>query len=390
MAQLTLITGVPGDGKSLLAITKGLAFVAEGRTVYAAGFKELNYEETGFLPLPTPFEAFDKRNVDDNDLVKPDWMLLEGAVIIYDECYSVIPSRAVGKPVPVHIEALARHRHYNIDLIFVTQKHDQIDNFVRGLVKEHIHVKRKFGFNGAVLRTWDAFQINIDRKADASPYWKYPAKNYKLYKSATAHTIKKRIPWFIWAPIPLLVLLVSMVWYVKNHLGAPAAAAVTAAPAAGAAAGAGATLAQDAGRAKDDALRRKDYAAWLRPRVAGQPWTAPAYDQVQPQGVPRLYCVAVEDGDCRCMTEQGTKYQLDKGLCRTIARDGVYNPFIASGDGVERRPEPRRDDRQETLPNVERPRTAAQLGASSGYWPKGPIPQTYTPPEHSIVTRGEM
>jgi hypothetical protein len=346
MAQLTLITGVPGDGKSLLAITKGLAFVAEGRTVYAAGFKELDYAATGFLPLPTPFENFDKANRDDNDLVKPDWMLLEGAVIIYDECYSVIPSRAVGKPVPVHIEALARHRHYNIDLIFVTQKHDQIDNFVRGLVKEHIHVKRKFGFNGAVLRTWDAFQINTDKKADSAPLWPYPKKNYSLYKSATAHTIKKRIPWFIWAPIPLIALLVGMLWYVKAHFGKPVAAPVTVASATGAGVGAGAALTPDAGRAKDDALRRRDYPAWMRPRVAGQPWTAPAYDQLQPQGVPDLYCIAVDDGRCECRTEQGTRYVIEPRVCRVIASEGIYNPFRKPLDvrGADRRS---RDDEEQ-------------------------------------------
>lgn len=381
MAQLTLITGVPGDGKSLLAITKGLAFVAEGRTVYAAGFKELDYEATGFLPLPTPFEAFDMKNVDDNGLVKPDWMLLEGAVIIYDECYSVIPSRAVGKPVPVHIEALARHRHYNIDLIFVTQKHDQIDNFVRGLVKEHIHVKRKFGFNAAVLRTWDAFQINVEKKADAAPVWKYPAKNYKLYRSATAHTIKKKIPWYIWAPVPLFALMIGMLWYVKAHFGKPAVAPVTVASATGAGAGAG--LTQDAGRAKDDALRRNDFAAWLKPRLAGQPWTAPAYDQLQPQGVPDLYCIAVDDGRCECRTEQGTNYHVEKGVCRTIAREGVYNPFrkpLESGRG----PQPREERRQ---PEREPVQASA---AASGYWPAGTIPQAYSPPEHTIVTRGAM
>lgn len=382
MAQLELITGVPGDGKSLLAITKGLAFVAEGRTVYAAGFKELDYEATGFLPLPTPFDAFDKSNVDDNGLVKPDWMLLEDAVIIYDECYSVIPARAAGKPVPVHIDALARHRHYNIDLIFVTQKHDQIDNFVRGLVKRHIHVRRKFGFNGAVLKTWDGFQLNTDRKADESPYWKYPKANYKLYKSATAHSIKKKIPWYLWAPIPLLALIGGLIWYVVHNFGGSAAAAPVAASAAN---GAGAGLTRDADEDANKALRRRDYAAWLKPRVAGQPWTAPAYDNLQPQGVPDLYCIAVDDGRCECRTEQGTNYHVEAGICRTIAREGIYNPFRKS---LQEREPPRREPREQARREPEQ--QAATTAQPSGYWPTNTMPQDYAPPEHTIVTRGAM
>ncbi|MDW2981743.1 zonular occludens toxin domain-containing protein [Rhodanobacter sp. KK11] len=377
MAQIELITAKPGAGKSLLAITKGLAFLKEGRTVYAAGFKELDYEATGFLPLPTPLEAFDKSNVDDNGLIKPDWMLLENSVIIYDECYSVIPSRAAGRPVPVHIAALARHRHYNIDFILVTQKHDQIDSFVRGLVGQHIHVRRKFGLNGAVLKTWDHFELNAEKaKPDSSPYWKYPKQNFRLYKSATAHSVKRKLPWYVWAPIPLLLLIGGLVWNVVHTFGGKAAAPATAASAAGAGVAA-------SSRDADDDLRRRDYAKWLQPRVTGQPWTAPAWDQLQPQGVPDLYCIAVDDGRCECRTEQGTQYHVEAGVCRTIAREGVYNPFRKPM--VDQRPMPREPERQRE------PAQPVQVQAQAvGYWPKSQIPQEYSPPEHTIVTRGSM
>lgn len=396
MAQIKLITGVPGHGKSLLAITLGLKFKEEGRVVYAAGFKDIDYEATGFKPLPTPFQDFDPKNLDDtkpDPLVKADWMLLEDAVIIYDECYTVMPSRSSGAKVPVHIDCLARHRHYNIDFIFITQKHDQIDNFVRGLVNEHVHVRRKWGFDGAVLKTWDAFQLNVDRKADHAPIWKYPKQNYKLYKSATAHSVKKRIPWFLWAPIPLVALIIGCVIYVTHSFGARPAVTPTAgalATGGGVAAGIG----SDRADSEDDALRRKDYAAWLRPRIAGQPWTAPAYDRLPPQGVPQLFCIAAEDGDCKCITEQGTAYQLgDLRLCRKIASEGVYNPFLPVDQDGPRGPDRDRDrGRPNQTAEVAAPpaeHTAAEMGGARSQWPSATIPQSYLPPGRA-ATRGAL
>jgi len=379
MAQITLITGVPGHGKSLLAITKGLAFVAEGRTVYAAGFKDLDYAATGFIPLPTPFETFDRANLDDVQPVpnvRPDWMLLEDAVIIYDECYSVMPSRAAGAKVPVHVDALARHRHYNIDLVFVTQKHDQIDNFVRGLINEHIHVTRKFGFDGAVLKTWDAFQLNTDRKSDRSPLWRYQKQNYALYRSATAHSVKKRLPWFVWAPLPLLALICGLVWYVVHAFGAQGKA-VPATTAAVAAAGGGSAPAQS--EDQHDALRQRDYAQWIKPRVSGLPWTAPAFDHLRVATVPRVFCAAVEDGDCKCVTEQGTAYVLDKPVCRAMAKGGTYNPFVKPDEDQRvaegHRPAGRdRDYRPDTS-------GASELGGAVSSWPSSAMRAGYQPPE---------
>jgi hypothetical protein len=378
MAEMVLITGVPGDGKSLLAITKGLEFVKQGRTVYAAGFKELNYEATGFKPLPTPFESFDPANTDELGRVMPDWMLLEGSVIMYDECYDVMPTRAAGK-VPVHIEALARHRHYNIDLIFVSQKHNQIDSFVKGLIKVHIHVKRRFGLNAAWLKTWDEFQENTKSESClVKPIWRYPKKNYALYKSATAHSIKKSFPWYFYAlPIMMCVVGVS-VWYSIHRFKQTMGVSAQDAPAAGAEK----HIDQRAGdnTSAEDVLRHKDYAAWLRPRIAGQPVTAPAYDQLTVQGVPQLYCIAVDDGRCSCLTEQGTRYVVQPKLCRVMAVDGVYNPFL-----------PPANRQQDTQQHREEPRAAvpsdgvasvAGEPVAAGGLHAGGISQSYTPPEY--------
>lgn len=381
---ITLITGQPGHGKSLLAITKGLAFVAEGREVYVSGFKGIDFEATGFKPLPSDFAAWHPGNLDDQGRQMPDWQLLpHGSVIMLDECYDVLPQRSAGSKVPPHVDAMARHRHHGYDIILVCQMHNQLDGFVKGLIDEHIHVRRKFGFNFAVLKTWDKFQRDTNTTDYLSaPKWHYPKKNFALYTSATKHTVKRKLPWFFFAVPVLLALIGVLAWYASSRMrtmgGTPGAAL---------AATGGATSAAGVKDA-DKALRRADYAAWVRPRVEGQPWTAPVWDELQPQGVPDLYCIAVEDGRCSCMTEQGTKYAVDLGVCRSIARNGIYNPF--------RKPVGGRDRRESVPDDAGVPGSDAGAGvgaaapASGGYWPQRGIPQEYSPPEHSIVTRGAM
>ncbi|RAO78186.1 zonular occludens toxin family protein [Dyella jiangningensis] len=382
---ITLVTGQPGHGKSLYAIWRGLQYVKEGREVYASGFKGLDYEKTGFKPLPHDFREFDTADRDDQGRVMPKWQLLpHGSVILLDECYDYMPARANGSKVPPHVDALARHRHHGYDILLVCQKHDQLDSFVKGLLDPHIHVRRKFGFNVAILKTWDRYESNCakDTSPLTAPSWRYPKDVFGLYTSATMHTVKKKLPWYFFAPFVLLPLIGGAAWYAKHSFatmghpdGAPASASNvvhgdTAAP---------------SGEVKDadDGLRRRDFVAWLKPRVPGQPWTAPAYDQLQVQGVPDLFCIAVDDGRCTCHTEQGTKYEVNAGVCRAIARDGVYNPFRKP---LERAVRPNEREREPSKGKEQGAAVVAADGAGGGYWPKDTIPQAYSPPQHQIAT----
>jgi hypothetical protein len=382
---IKLITGQPGHGKTLYAIWLGLQLKAEGREVYADGIKGLDYEKTGFKPLPHKFTEWDPADKDDQGRQMPKWQLLpHGSVIILDECYDYMPQRAAGAKVPAHIDALARHRHHGYDIILLCQKHDQLDSFVKGLIDPHIHVRRKFGFNVAILKTWDRFESNVAKGTDylVAPTWRYPKEVYSLYTSATMHTVKKKLPWYFYAPFVLVPLVVGAVWYTMHSLramgdrsaGAVATDGRSAAPAA---------VGQSRAKSADDDLRQSDYAAWMKPRVKGMPWTAPAYDQLQPQGVPDLFCIAVDDGRCTCHTEQGTKYEVEPGVCRAIARDGVYNPFRKPLEhAAPRSGHQGGQDRGEGTPK-EQPAAVAGAG---GYWPKPTIPQDYSPPEHQIAT----
>ncbi|WP_199101140.1 hypothetical protein [Dyella sp. ASV21] len=84
--------------------------------------------------------------------------------------------------------------------------------------------------------------------------------------------------------------------------------------------------AQNKGGGDSKPKRPDDLVGWLKPRIAGQPWTAPAYDDRQVVSEPEVYCIAADDGRCSCITEQGTKYAMDHTLCRLTASEGNYNP----------------------------------------------------------------
>jgi hypothetical protein len=249
-------------------------------------------------------------------------------------------------------------------------------------------VRRKFGLHRAVLKTWDRFQSNTAATDTLSaPIWKYPKEIFGMYTSATMHTVKRKIPWFIWAVPVLIAIVTAASWYAKHGLmamGTPAQVPGQVQP------GVQGQQFKGSMRDADDSLRQRDYVKWMTPRVAGQPWTAPAWDQLQPQGTPDLYCIAVEDGRCECRTEQGTKYQVKANICRSIAADGVYNPFRKPVDRDDRRGrrEPQQEPEQRRGGGDGQDVATGQTGGT--YWPATGIPQSYDPPQHIIAKGGNQ
>lgn len=179
--MLTLITGAPGAGKSLRAVHELREALASGRPCYA-DIAELNLP--GVLPAPD------------------DWRETpEGSFIVYDECQRRPWLAATGKPGlsdDARVRALETHRHTGHDIVFVTQRPTFLHHHVRGLVGRHVHVHRGAGLSLVNVRTWDTVQIDPDdwaAKKDADVQgWKHPKELFGLYKSATLHTHKRRIP----------------------------------------------------------------------------------------------------------------------------------------------------------------------------------------------------
>lgn len=196
--MLTLITGAPGAGKSLRAVHELREALASGRPCYAdiAGL-----DMPGVLPVPD------------------DWRETpEGSFIVYDECQRRPWLASTGKPglsEDARVRALETHRHTGHDIVFVTQRPTFLHHHVRGLVGRHVHVHRGAGLSLVNVRTWDTVQLDPDdwaAKKDADVQgWKHPKELFSLYKSASLHTVRRRIPAKLkFAGGAILLLLVGL------------------------------------------------------------------------------------------------------------------------------------------------------------------------------------
>ena len=308
---IKLVTGLPGSGKSLRSVMYVKQAIDEGRNVYVCGINGL--VELGQESLDHPSE----------------WQSLpDGSLVVVDEAQKWWGTRTTGLP-PDPIKALSEHRHRGFDFVLVTQHPTMLDAYVRKLVGEHQHVLRQFGAQVSRIITWSECQDDpqsvATRARGTEMVWAYPKDLYSLYKSATLHTVKKRLPLRL-AIIPfLLVAVAGLAWYGVKSVGSFAKVEAPALPSASAP-----QSATIPGLTKAPPKNAAEYLARVTPRVAHQPWSMPALDERPVVAMPEIYCMSTPaKPSCTCTTEQGTRYALEMRQCMTIARWGNYNAYKA-------------------------------------------------------------
>lgn len=176
--MITLITGVPGAGKTLRAVEWIERLIREGRQVYA---QIDGLSMPGVLPAPDDWRE------------TPD-----GSVVVYDEAQRVYGAEGRGgRSDRTDIQALETHRHTGHDLILITQHPGLIHSHVRRLVGRHEHVMRVFG-SARVVIAWRDRAFDIDSRSERSSaiteQWAHPARLFGCYKSATIHVSQARLP----------------------------------------------------------------------------------------------------------------------------------------------------------------------------------------------------
>lgn len=328
---MILVTGQPGHGKTAWAIDHAFNLKKEGREIYASGIKDFDYQRAGFNYLAEPENWQD---------------LPDGSVILLDECYTVFPNRNPGAKVPEHVEAMARHRHRGFDFILIAQQGLQLDPFLRGLYEQHIHVRQTSVLRSKTkLKRWNQYQSNVNGACNDAVDWIRPNYVFDYYTSTTKITTKRHMPmwlrWLLFGVVFLVVILLALKWYFTGKIAGQSAAHESRS----AASVAGSRFGSSGASADPDAPRwatAADYAEAHLPRFATMPWTAPIYDQRRPVSDPQLFCMSGgpgldannkhTEGGCKCITEQGTDYDISEGQCRRIARGGqVYNPYRVAG-----------------------------------------------------------
>lgn len=196
--MIHLITGVPGSGKSLLAIELILKnFQSPDIKPCYSNINGLEYDALRCFTLDDVEHWFD---------------LPDGAIIVIDECQRWFRPRPNGSTVPEFISRFETHRHQGLDIILITQHPGLIDRNIRKLVELHQHMYRPFGMERRTVFEWNTCNESPEpnQSADSANKHQKPFDKslFQYYKSATIHTHKKRLPYKKFAVLVTCVLIV--------------------------------------------------------------------------------------------------------------------------------------------------------------------------------------
>lgn len=145
--MIYLITGTPGAGKTSNTLWDFL--------------KDPDFSDRPKFATFIPDFDYDSQNVTELDKSElEDWRNLpKGALVLIDEADGYLPA-GNGKNPPDWIREFARHRHYGIDFIIITQMASMINDFLHGLIEAHIHYHRVRGNDYSTKYRWEFLQKN--------------------------------------------------------------------------------------------------------------------------------------------------------------------------------------------------------------------------------------
>ena len=309
--MLYLVTGTPGSGKTqytLKQVTQDEHF--KDRDVYTWGIPGLS-PDLGWKEITDP-EKWDSE-------------VPNGAIVIIDEAHSVFPRLKIGSQKPPHFEPLSTHRHRGLDVFVITQYPNDLDIYVRGRVGWHYHLKRKMGYEASIVHKANEAFYPGDKDAMAkceTEVYKFDKKVWELYKSATVHNVQKKFPKkLLLLPVLLVLAIVTIFWAysvlaksIEDKMPETALEIVQDPSAAEGDSAAQSVVPQVHMTAIDQATYLRQYV----PRVEGQPWTAPRYDDLmQARRAPKpAGCIHNKYTNvCRCITRDGSDLAVTREYC---------------------------------------------------------------------------
>lgn len=293
--MITLITAVPGSGKTLSAIAMIIEALESGRPVFTniAGLVVEKFPNSHLLN-----EAPD------------DWRdTPEGSLVIYDEAQQqhLYPSNAQRGPVTdERLTAMETHRHTGHDLVFITQAPSFVHHHIRKLVGRHIHLYRARGVQGASRYEWshtcDSPNDRKEQQRADFTLWKFPKEHFSYYTSAVVHTHKFKMPAKLAVLLFFIVLALGFLVYRLVAHGGLQSVAPQAAP--------------------EAPLVADTSSVVPTPRPAPYSWSS------EPEAVPVAGCVASESrGWCQCYGANGATLALSHAQCMSVLSSPLPRQF---------------------------------------------------------------
>lgn len=325
--MITLITGTPGAGKTLLAVSMLLEEKGE-RPLFISGIPELKIDHQPTPPLeewtrdvPTP---------EDEKITRPIFNFPANSIIVVDEAQNVYRPRPVGSKVPPFVAAFETHRHTGVDFWLITQHPGLLDANVRKLVGRHIHIRNTA--LGRYLYEWPECgepESKSSREISASRRYTLPKKVFGLYKSASLHIKQKRsIPRVVYVLVAAISIGGFLAWRTYTRIGDVAGGNPFGEKGKGSLGAPGQVPGGGQGPAQQRPMTQAEYVASYAPRVDGFAHTSPRYDGLtQPTHVPiPAACIATAK-DCRCWSQQATRLIVSVDMCRQIVQNGYFIDF---------------------------------------------------------------
>jgi zona occludens toxin len=238
--MITVITGTPGAGKTLYAVSKLITPLVgtqvpqevdgvttmHPRTIYTnINGLQLDHELVEHGPTWNKDAQDTGHNLglhNWHEWAKP------GSVIVVDEFQKLWPPRPNGASVPPDVSALDTHRHMGVDFILLTQNVMNVDRHVHGLCNRHLHIRRLANMGLATVYEWDMLSKALQFKSAMNrTAWRYKKADFAKYRSAQLHTKQPRslpgVLWFVLFGILGTSFLAPTVYArLSNRMGDPA------------------------------------------------------------------------------------------------------------------------------------------------------------------------
>ncbi|OYY94268.1 MAG: hypothetical protein B7Y41_08090 [Hydrogenophilales bacterium 28-61-23] len=329
--MITLITGTPGSGKTLYTVASILPQYA-GRPLYVDGIPDLLIShEQPLGPLDTfegQIKTTDQALTHTNNGQHYHWghWLPDNGVLVVDEAQRIWRPRASSAKVPPGVVELETHRHRGADIVLITQHPNLLDQNIRRLVGRHLHVRRVWGLNRALVYEWDQATDPGRVSTATKSMWPYPKKAFALYKSASVHTSRgQKPPFMLWLAIAMLVALPIGGYYGYQRIQAKInpMAAVQTKPASNQPGAPG-----NHASTQQQPVEPVHPLIAFTPRFPDDPASAPAFDGMhQVAAAPRIANCIASKSRCICYTQQATRIEISEDKCRRTASGLEFDPY---------------------------------------------------------------
>jgi len=343
--MLTLISGVPGTGKSLFLVDR-LAFFSDwrDRQVFIDGIPGINQDVIPHTRLPFEGTLWDfeleldgtrKLNEETGSYIRttsrfgictaanwPDWMM-PGDLLVVDECQRHYRTRSTGAKVPLSVSELEVHRsRYGVDLVYTTQKPSIIDSNVKAQVGQYFYIRE--GWFGRYL--YEASEVfnhesRTERGLQRRSRYRLPKRSFSFYISAPTHNKKTRKLPFVVFLFPLILIAIGYLMFLsyqsfdkKRHPERYVSAVSSEL----------ASASKPPNIAAGSVVVKPLSLASYQPVIPGRPETAPVFDSVRHVSVMPLVSACLRTASkCVCYTQQATRLQdVTQERCNQILDAG--------------------------------------------------------------------